>query len=385
MSMINLIIRHQKSWLAHMQLDEKGHDPPGIKLRPAQGIMAADYFIGSYWVWAKAIKLLSKLGYDNTSLYMASYDWRLGFGDLEIRDGYYSQLKSQIEFLHKRNNEKVVIAAHSMGSLVTLYFLQWINNTDKSWIGNHLESFVNIAGPLLGVPKSISAILSGEMKDTVQQPLGADALNRFISRDDLAHVFRSWGGLAAMLPKGGEAVWGSETISPLDAQGPMIRFEGKDLYWEQAHYLLQEVAGDKWTQNIYNKNNYGHTSKKFDEKCWANPLLSPLPNIPVFCLYGIGKETERGYVYLANRIFADAEDIKGGVLLADGDATVPTLSLGFMGATAWRHPQWNPHGARIVVREYHDMCDSHAERGGPRTADHVDILGNTELLVVLNL
>src|SRR5689334_20162001 len=63
------------------------------------------------------------------------------------------------------------------------------------------------------------------------------------------------------------------------------------------------------------------------------------------------------------------------------DATVPTVSLGFMGAVAWREPHWNPHQVPIIVREYQDESDPKAERGGLRSSDHVDILGNAELTV----
>lgn len=36
---------------------EEWTDPPGIKLRPAQGLVAADYLVADYWVWAKVIEV----------------------------------------------------------------------------------------------------------------------------------------------------------------------------------------------------------------------------------------------------------------------------------------------------------------------------------------
>lgn len=53
-----------------------------------------------------------------------------------------------------------------MGSNVAFYFLKWVES-DKGgkggpeWVENHVESFVNVAGPLLGVPKAMTAELSG--------------------------------------------------------------------------------------------------------------------------------------------------------------------------------------------------------------------------------
>jgi len=44
-----------------------------------------------------------------------------------------------------------------------------------------------------------------------------------------------------------------------------------------------------------------------DFKQWSNPLLSPLPQVSegsrppsIYCLYGVGRQTERGYVYSSN-------------------------------------------------------------------------------------
>src|SRR4051812_39420315 len=83
---------------------------------------------------------------------------------------------------------KVVMINHSMGALVSLYFFKWVESprggnggrlfslffrlafallnlcvmvSTAKWIEDHVDSLVNIGGPLLGVPKSISALLSG--------------------------------------------------------------------------------------------------------------------------------------------------------------------------------------------------------------------------------
>eukprot|EP00620_Florenciella_sp_RCC1587_P018290 CAMPEP_0182580970 /NCGR_PEP_ID=MMETSP1324-20130603/48640_1 /TAXON_ID=236786 /ORGANISM="Florenciella sp., Strain RCC1587" /LENGTH=69 /DNA_ID=CAMNT_0024797267 /DNA_START=20 /DNA_END=226 /DNA_ORIENTATION=+ len=47
-----------------------GLDPPGIKVRPAQGFEATDYVIGGYWVWAKLVENLADIGYDMNSMAM---------------------------------------------------------------------------------------------------------------------------------------------------------------------------------------------------------------------------------------------------------------------------------------------------------------------------
>lgn len=53
----------------------------------------------------------------------------------------------------------------------------------------------------------MSALLSGEMRDTVEiNAAGAKLLERYFSRGERAKLFRSWAGAASMMLKGGNAV-----------------------------------------------------------------------------------------------------------------------------------------------------------------------------------
>lgn len=104
------------------------------------------------------------MGYDESNMHMASYDWRLPFRMLESRDRYFTRyyffilfiflcffccfffrffflffcnnihvyllchfrLKANIELLRITNNHtRVALVAHSMGSNVVLYFLRY--------------------------------------------------------------------------------------------------------------------------------------------------------------------------------------------------------------------------------------------------------------------
>lgn len=38
----------------------------------------------------------------------------------------------------------------------------------SEWVDKYIESWVNIAGPMLGVPKALASLSSGEMRDTAQ-------------------------------------------------------------------------------------------------------------------------------------------------------------------------------------------------------------------------
>ena len=46
---------------------------------------------------SKIIENLAVVNYDTNNLYLAPYDWRLSFWNMEERDGYFSKLKSIIE------------------------------------------------------------------------------------------------------------------------------------------------------------------------------------------------------------------------------------------------------------------------------------------------
>jgi phospholipid:diacylglycerol acyltransferase len=51
----------------------------------------------------------------------------------------------------------------------------------------------------------------------------------------------------------------------------------------------------------------------------------------------------------------------------------------------WKNPLYNPAGIKIITREFqHQVGPALDLRGGEKTADHVDILGNYELTVKEN-
>lgn len=48
----------------------------------------------------------------------------------------------------------------------------------------------------------------------------------------------------------------------------------------------------------------------------------------------------------------------------------------------WKNPLYNPAGIKVITREFqHQVGPALDLRGGEKTADHVDILGNYELTV----
>ena len=464
-NMIRAMLSDKAYWSKAIALDPvTGLDPECCKLRPAAGFDASDFFITGYWIWNKILENLSVIGGDPTNMYTASYDWRLSFANLEYRDGYFSRLKMHIETAKRLKGRKVVLVTHSMGSQVLFYFFKWVEaegedfgNGGSSWVEDHVDSWVNISGSMLGAPKTVAALISGEMKDTAQlNALAVYGLETFFSKKERAAILRTMPGISSMLPKGGNRVWGDHSGAPDDPEnlngtsyGTFIKFKQDPssispdksavindnmTMSDSFDYLLQHTS-----HNFHRMlaSNYSHgvalTSSEVrgndgrPEK-WVNPLEASLPHAPglkIYCFYGVGKPTERTYYYADRELdnaptklksdMVESDDtsrhpdlqnttVKGpldipfvrngqidasvtirsdtdhGVQMGEGDGTVSLLSSGYMCARGWRQiSRYNPGGAKITTVEMAHEEDVFDIRGGPKTADHVDILGRPEL------
>ncbi len=326
-SMMRAMVLDKASWKRHIMLDKAtGLDPPGIKLRAAQGFDAADFFITGYWIWNKILENLATIGYDPTNAFTAAYDWRMSYQNYEIRDQYFTRLKNHIELGKSISGLKVVLLSHSMGSQVLYYFLHWVEakghgNGGPTWVNDHIESWINISGCMLGALKDLPAVLSGEMRDTVQlNAFAVYGLEKFLSRQERAEIFRAMPGISSMLPIGGEAVWGNHTWAPDDKPGASFTYgnflnfretnssisPGNLTVGESLLYLYNHT--EQWYVNeILRSYSHGvaHSKKQVEEnqlvpQKWMNPLETRLPLAPdmkIFCFYGVGKPTERAYFY----------------------------------------------------------------------------------------
>jgi len=297
------------------------------------------------------------------------------------------------------------------------------------------------------------------MKDTSSFTGTMDrVLETFFGRKKRKDLWCKWGSLWAMLPKGGSPIWGIGADIPNSSEWPS---ENPIMYMinndtiaattramdcaslaatddkaqescSPADYVLEKILRNgyasfedgiellqTWGSGYGSKlsSSQRHTFRKpgettvrgLNEKDWHNPSVMPLPYAPsmkMYCLYGIGRPTERGYVYKVNQLgledteasifhggtFADPpiimatnityqdRPIKNGVLLSDGDGTVPLLSEGYMCASGWvENSKLNPSRIKTFTREYvHSVSFQYSDpgRGGPYSSEHVDILGN---------
>ena len=420
--MMRALVLDKASWKHNIMLDKTtGLDPPGVKLRAAQGFDAADFFITGYWIWNKILENLATIGYDPTNAFTAAYDWRLSYANLEVRDQYFTRLKAYIETAVHSSGRKTVLVSHSMGSQVLLYFFKWVEHPDhgkggSKWVNTYVASWINISGCMLGALKGLPAVLSGEMKDTAQlNAFAVYGLEKFLSKAERAELFRAMPGISSMLPKGGNAVWGNTTWAPDDQPGQNVSFgtfvnfkysnstehSPRNLTVEESlTYLFNHT--DSWYQDqVQHAYSHGvaHTEKEIqanenDPRTWLNPLETKLPLAPdmrIYCFYGVGKATERGYFYREEtdpftklNVTIDTSYTKlpvdHGVVFGEGDGTVNLLSTGYMCARGWRDiKRYNPAGVKVTTYEMPHEPERFAPRGGPNTGDHVDILGRSSL------
>ena len=447
----------RECWAEHMRLNlTTGSDVDGIRLRAAEGFNAADYFMANYWVFGKIIENLADLGYSTSNMVMMPYDWRLEYSLLEARDGYFTQLANSIERLHHVQGRKVVLVTHSMGALVCHYFFAWVtSNTAKGgggrgrrWVDKHVHSYVNLAGSHLGVPKAASALLSGEMSDTAFIGTMENMVEQFFGRKSRRDLWLSWGSVWSMLPKG-QRLWETgvdfcnvRSIDDLHCPpvGPSAiiattdslktRTEGVksfgnhtklfkealSTFLEQPSHSIHDTIqfimnyGTGQNSGLYNAEHISYFGEeKPSARTWHDPTRTPLPfapNLKIYCIYGVGVDTERAYFYKRNKDDGVEGDVGGlldpplildtsfsnetlkteyGVRYSDGDGSVPLLSLGYICTEAWRNKKvgLNPSSTVVYTREYEHRSEFHVDdmmRGGPRSAEHVDVLGHEDVL-----
>ena len=410
-NMVKLFITDPKCWVNHMLLHPKyGQeidgsqsihfaDPVGVKIKPTSGLGSADFVIGDYWVWNPVIEALGYAGYDESMMWMMSYDWRLPVRDLEYKDRFFTRMALEIEKLHTLNSEKVVLITHSFGGKVWFFFLQWASeHLHSGWIDKHIHCSYNVGPVLLGVPKAVAAMLSGDTRDTAQLGPLSTLVDTLLPPSDRLALTASWGSIVDMLPMGGNSVWRDPMLilngnlsEPLDVNATLrLLFNTSSMEHHEHHSRLDRNRLRCPTDAAYPKSCY--------KDAWTDPSSLALPNftkMKIWCAYGIGIPTEVGYHYSTsgsdelrdNSIYRidtsvnSGPKLSTGVILDDGDGTVPVQSLGLMCVEGWQKgSRLNPHNVDVYARELpHGESYSVLSRStaaGGSSVDHVDIMGN---------
>jgi hypothetical protein len=257
-------------------------------LDPAQGA-AAHYFF-------ELIERLEAIGYDDTTLKAAPYDWRLPPMGLERRYGYFSDLKTTIEQLVAGDplHRPVVVLGHSLGNRVIQYFLQAILNQDpaggQAWIDRHVGRYLAVSALWLGVPKSIHEAVADLGHLGIMAIVGVKPL------------YQSYGALPWMFPV-------------TEAQYPYMNTTAFAFLGGDAAPLTIETAlelGGAARTLGYRQQYYG------GDPAYTAPggaigglAVLPPPVADVRVLYATGQPTEVGAYYVQG---------PGGTLVVDVDA-----------------------------------------------------------------
>ncbi len=63
------------------------------------------------------------------------------------RTGYFNRVKGLIEDMYDVKQRKVSLVGHSMGGLVSHYFLTSYSGVDKAWKKKYIKAWITLATP----------------------------------------------------------------------------------------------------------------------------------------------------------------------------------------------------------------------------------------------
>ncbi|ETE65029.1 Group XV phospholipase A2, partial [Ophiophagus hannah] len=111
--------------------------------------------VGTYFY--TLVQNLVDLGYErDESITGAPYDWRKAPNE---NGDYFEALQKLIEFMYEKYGEPVVLIAHSMGNMYSLYFL---SQQSQEWKDKYIRDFVSLGAPWGGVAKAFRVLASGD-------------------------------------------------------------------------------------------------------------------------------------------------------------------------------------------------------------------------------
>ncbi|KAK9814182.1 hypothetical protein WJX72_001833 [[Myrmecia] bisecta] len=273
------------------------HNQTGVEVRPydfggLDGVKSIDpsssYFYGTYVELVK--ELTGNHGYnEGVNLFGAPYDFRLAADGLE-QVGFFQNLTNVVEAAVEKNaGRPALLVAHSMGCLVTLYFLM---HQTAEWKAQHIQGFVAISAPWAGSVTALKGSISGDNFDV-----------RFIPHS---------------------------LLRPLQCTTPSLPwfFPAADLWGDEV--LVSTTGGHNYTaRDVLPLLNDLNLTQQAAVYPLTHNLTYPLPQIdvPTYCLFGTDLDTDTGYLYDVDKFDASAPPAPKEKRRGPGDGTVSSLSL----------------------------------------------------------